>query len=207
MKNNSDVQKMLKDSGILFAITLIAGLVLGFVFQLTKEPIRIQKEKAIQAACAEVFPAAVSFEEFDSAPSGEVRDFSAANGVTIGTVYKALGADGAVAGYVMEVTSSQGYGGNIRLYEGITTEGTLNGVSILEIAETPGLGMKADSVLVPQFAGKTVSSFTYTKTGAAADNQIDAISGATITTEAVTNAVNAGLLHFEKDLKGGSGNE
>ena len=47
MKNNKDIQVMLKEAGILFAITLIAGLLLGFVYELTKEPIRLQEEKAV----------------------------------------------------------------------------------------------------------------------------------------------------------------
>ncbi len=67
--------------------------------------------------------------------------------------------------------------------------------------------MRAEEVLKPQFADKNVEAFTYTKSGAAADDQIDAISGATITTNAVTNGVNAGLYYFQTQLKGGSENE
>ena len=66
--------------------------------------------------------------------------------------------------------------------------------------------MKADAVLKPQFEGTKVPSFTYTKTGATSESQIDAISGATITTSAVTNAVNGGLYYFQSQL-GGSVNE
>ena len=54
MKNKNDIQAMLKEAGILFAITLIAGLLLGFVYELTKEPIRQQEEKAVQEACQAV---------------------------------------------------------------------------------------------------------------------------------------------------------
>ena len=86
---------------------------------------------------------------------------------------------------------------------GVQTDGTLNGISILEISETPGLGMQAEAVLAPQFAGKQADSFTFTKTGAALDNEIDAISGATVTTKAVTNAVNTGLLYFQSVLQEG----
>ena len=56
----------------------------------------------------------------------------------------------------------------------------------------------------PQFAGKNAYPFEYTKTGAAAENQIDAISGATVTTEAVTGGVNAGLYYFKTVLASGS---
>ena len=76
---------------------------------------------------------------------------------------------------------------------GILTDGSLGGVSILSISETAGLGMKAGEVLIPQFAEKKAQSFVYTKSGAVADNEIDAISGATITTKAVTNIVNTGV--------------
>ena len=87
---------------------------------------------------------------------------------------------------------------------GVTTDGVLNGISLLSISETAGLGMRAGEVLVPQFENKDVDRFTYTKTGSTADSEIDAISGATITTSAVVNGVNAGLVYFDEFLKGGS---
>ena len=64
--------------------------------------------------------------------------------------------------------------------------------------------MRAEEVLVPQFAGKQVDRFDYTKSGAASDSEIDAISGATITTKAVVTGVNAGLVYFDTVLKGGN---
>ena len=65
---------MLKEAGILFAITLIAGLLLGFVYELTKEPIRLQEEKAVQEACQAVFTDAGHFEELDPyIPSDDMR--------------------------------------------------------------------------------------------------------------------------------------
>ena len=108
---------------------------------------------------------------------------------------------------VVESTSTEGYGGNIVLYLGVTNEGVLNDISILEIAETPGLGMLAPEELVPQFHEKNVDSFAYTKTGASAENEIDAIAGATITTKAVTNAVNGGLKAAQALTEGGASNE
>jgi len=67
--------------------------------------------------------------------------------------------------------------------------------------------MEAESVLKPQYAGKNVTQFVVTKTGAASDEQIDAISGATITSNAVTNGVNAGLYYFQNVLGGGNADE
>ena len=101
----------------------------------------------------------------------------------------------------------EGYGGDIQFTLGITNEGTTNGISILAISETPGLGMEAESVLKPQFEGKKAAQFNYTKTGAVSEDQIDAISGATITTNAVTNGVNAGLYYFQNVLGGGMADE
>lgn len=204
MKNKSDVSVMLKEAGILFAITLIAGLVLGVVNEMTKDRIRIQQEKAIQEACAAVFQEATSFEEMEYEPDEALAQELSDTGVKLGSIYWALGGDGSKLGVVVEATSTEGYGGNIVLYLGVTNERVLNDISILEISETPGLGMLAPQELVPQFHDKKVDSFSYTKTGAAADNEIDAISGATITTKAVTNAVNGGLKAAYALMEGGA---
>lgn len=210
MQKNSDVKVMLKEAGILFAITLIAGLVLGFVYELTKEPIRIQQELAIQRACKAVFAEAESFEQLKYAvPEGEgsISEELTATGVEVGTVFGAFDAAGINIGYVVESTTHEGYGGDIVLYVGVQKDGTLNGVSLLKIAETPGLGMQAEDVLVPQFANKKVDTFTYTKTGSQSDSEIDAISGATVTTKAITNAVNGALKVIAEMTEGGAANE
>lgn len=208
MENKKDMQVMLKEAGILTAITLIAGLLLGFVYELTKEPIKVQQEKAVQQACMAVFPgnADMRFEPLQSVPSTELQEELAGNGVTIGSMYEAVDASGNLAGHVIETASSEGYGGKIILYVGVTSDGVLNNVSILSISETPGLGMQAEKVLLPQLSGKAVEQITYTKTGSTSDSEIDAISGATITTKAVTNAVN-GALKAAAQLRGGADNE
>ncbi len=207
MKNNSDIKVMLKEAGILFAITLIAGLVLGFIYELTKEPIEIQRQKAVQRACAAVFSEAEEFRELSYTVDEELAAELSEDGVTVGTVYEALGADKTVLGYVLQTTSSEGYGGSIVLYMGVTLDGVLKDISILEISETPGLGMQAEKVLAPQFHEKKAGSFTFTKTGSQSESEIDAISGATITTKAVTNAVNGGLKAAARLMQGGGVNE
>lgn len=199
----SEIMSSVKDGAILFAITLIAGLLLGFFYQITKEPIAKQQELAVQKACAEVFSDA-SFEAIDYAPSVELQETFVAEGVEIGTVFKALDSQGQETGYVVETTSANGYGGDIVLYVGITNEKTVSGVSILSIAETPGLGMKAEDVLVPQFKDKEAATFAYSKTGAVAPNEIDAISGATVTTKAVVQAVNGAVAVADELLEGGN---
>lgn len=223
MKRKSDVAVMWKEAGILFAITLIAGILLGFVYELTKEPIRIQQEKAVQEACAAVFPGEqnLEFREIGLTVDPEASDPTAPDGngttglegaelplgVEIGSVYETVDQSGQFLGYVVESTSTQGYGGNIVLYVGVTADGTVGGVSILDISETAGLGMEAPRVLAPQFAGKRVEQFSYTKTGSRADSEVDAISAATVTTKAVVNAVNGALKTARILLQGGGAHE
>ena len=199
------MREMLKNAGILLAITVIAGFVLGAVYQITKEPIALAKEAAAMAAYREVFADAADFNELEVKADALVQGGIA--GSDIDNVFEALGSDGTLLGYVLVVTNHEGYGGDIQFSIGIANDGTTNGISILAIAETPGLGMEAESVLKPQYAGKNVTQFVVTKTGAASDEQIDAISGATITTNAVTNGVNAGLYYFQNVLGGGMANE
>ena len=165
MKNSQDMKKMWKDAGILFAITLIVGLMLGFVNELTKEPIARQEELKVQNSCREVVASADSFTEKSFADnSSEAFLQVVENGVKGDDSYfEAKNAAGETIGYVYLLTSSEGYGGNIELMTGILTDGSLGGVSILSISETAGLGMKAGEVLIPQFAGKKAQSFVYTK--------------------------------------------
>lgn len=203
------MKNMLKDTFKLFMITLFAGLILSVVYEITKEPIAIQEEKARQEAFAAVFEAGEQFEsvELNAEVTEAALTEAGISGVTIEEAVQALGSDGSLLGYCVTVTTHEGYGGDIKLTVGITMDGTVNGISVLDISETPGLGMKAESDLTPQFTGKKADKFEYTKTGATLDNQVDAISGATITTKAVTNAVNASLELFHTVLLGGDGNE
>ncbi|MCM1040282.1 MAG: RnfABCDGE type electron transport complex subunit G [Roseburia sp.] len=202
------MSKMLKDTAILLVITLVSGLLLGLVYQITKDPIAVQKEKAKQEACQEVFADAASFTQVElTMPDEQIWSEAGFAQETVDEVMAAQDASGATMGYVITVTTKEGYGGDISFTVGIREDGTVNGISILSISETAGLGMRAEEVLKPQFAGKNAEVFEYTKSGAVTDNQIDAISGATITTNAVTNGVNAGLYYFRTMLKGGSGNE
>lgn len=199
------MKSMLKDAMILFVITLLAGALLGIVYEVTKEPIAAQQEKAKNEAYQEVFAQAAGFEDIAMKPDLAPEDLTAyvkqlGYDVDINGIAGAWDDDGNELGYVITVTDHEGYGGDIRFSMGITNDGILNGISILSISETAGLGMRAEEVLKPQFANKQITTFEYTKTGAAADNQIDAISGATITTNAVVGGVNAGIAVFTEYL-------
>ncbi|MCH1983588.1 RnfABCDGE type electron transport complex subunit G [Ruminococcus sp. OA3] len=198
--------KIIKDAAALLAITLVAGFLLGLVYDVTLEPIQVQEELAKKEACQEVFADAADFKESD-VDLKAIASHNIENGwdkQTVDEVMEAQGADGETIGYVITVTDSEGYGGDIQFSMGVKMDGTMNGISILSINETAGLGMKADTdEFKNQFKDKNVEKFEYTKTGAASDAQIDALSGATITTNAVTNGVNAGLSAFQY-LKGGN---
>ena len=201
---NTERKAMIKDALILFVITLAAGFLLGFVYDVTKEPIAQQKAKAKAEACKNVFTEADTFEPVMS-EDGATEYFVAGldSQVDIDEVMLALDSSDRLLGYVITVTAHGGYGGDIQFSMGVTLDGTLNGISLLSISETAGLGMKAGDVLVPQFADKKVEQFTYTKSGSTKDSEIDAISGATITTKAIVNGVNGGLTFFNSVLAGG----
>lgn len=199
------MKEMIKNTGIMVAITVIAGLLLGLVYQVTKNPIAEQEAKAKEEACQEVFADAASFGLIgvEAMPADWNNEGYAQE--SIDEVIEAKDASGELLGYVITVTTKEGYGGDIQFSIGVRLDGTVNGMSILSISETAGLGMQAEAVLKPQFAEKQVKKFAYTKNGAASEEQIDAISGATITTNAVTNGVNAGLYYFQTVLGGGDG--
>lgn len=103
----------------------------------------------------------------------------------------ALDANGEIIGYVV-VTVQKGYGGDISVMTGVDLEGKVTGVNILSMSETAGLGANAskDSFL-KQFVDK-IAGMVVTK-NAPAENEIKALTGATITSKAVTDAVNAAI--------------
>ncbi len=182
-------------------ITIVAGACLGYVYELTKDPIALKTLETKMNAYRTVFPEAADFKEDSSLNTDSASQVLAGEGFkdeTVDECLLAVDTSGNTLGHVMTVTTSQGYGGDITISMGVSADGTLNGIEILEIGETAGLGMKADTPeFKNQFSGKQVSRFNYTKTGASADYEIDALSGATITTNAMVSAVNAGLAYAE----------
>lgn len=202
------MNKIVKDALVLTAITLISGGLLGSVYEITKEPIAKQEELAKQEAYKTVLPKADSFKEVAMKGDAGVK-IPAAAGYTaqeITSVASGLDKDGNQVGFVYTIVTSEGYGGDITFTMGITSDGTVQGIEMLSISETAGLGMKAaEDDFKSQYANKKVEKFQYTKTGAVEENEIDAISGATITTNAVTNGVNAGLAYFAEE--GGKADE
>ena len=200
--------KIIKDALALPLITLVAGVALGGVYEITKDPIARQEAQAKAEAYEQVFTDAAAFEEvkMDDTLIQTIRDQLDQEGYkaqSIEEIMRAEDESGETLGYAFTVVTSEGYGGDIQFSMGVQNDGTLNGISILSIGETAGLGMNADTpAFKDQFVGKQVEQLQYTKNGATQDDEINAISGATVTTNAMTNGVNAGLCAF-RVMEGG----
>ena len=185
--------KIIKDALALTLITLVAGVTLGGVYEITKDPIAKQEAQAKAEAYEQVFTDAAAFEavEMDDTLTKTIRDQLDQEGYkaqSIEEVMRAEDQSGETLGYAFTVVTSEGYGGDIQFSMGVQNDGTLNGISILSIGETAGLGMNADTpAFKDQFVGKQVEKLQYTKNGATQDDEINAISGATVTTNAMTN--------------------
>ena len=200
--------KIIKDALALTLITLVAGVALGGVYEITKDPIAKQEAQAKAEAYEQVFTDAAAFEavEMDDTLTKTIRDQLDQEGYkaqSIEEVMRAEDQSGETLGYAFTVVTSEGYGGDIQFSMGVQNDGTLNVISILSIGETAGLGMNADTpAFKDQFVGKQIEKLQYTKNGATQDDEINAISGATVTTNAMTNGVNAGLCAF-RVMEGG----
>ena len=194
----------MKDALILFAITLVSGLCLGVVYDVTKAPIEAATIAANNATYKQVLPEAESFDDVEGSTEkiAETADEIANlgfGGVAIESVLEAK--DASVVGHVINSLSNDSYGGAVKLSIGFDADGTITGVGIRETSDTPGLGLKAkDDDYRNQYVGKNCESLSVTKSGSASDTEINAISGATITSNATTNAVNAALYYLHNCL-------
>ena len=182
-------QRTLRPVAVLTVIAMLSGLALSGIYSMTKDAIAARKAAASAAAYRRVLPGAEQFEPFSEALA-HLGD--AVYGSDFGRVYireAIVGRDGAgrLVGYAVSVTTAEGYDGNITLSVGVSTEGKINGISFTELHETPGKGMLCgEPAFTDQFAGKDAKALTLGR-------DIDGIVGVTISSRAVTNAVNAGL--------------
>ena len=207
------MNKIVKDALVLTLITLIAGVALGLVYEVTKAPIAKAQEEATQKAYKEVFESAEKFAELENFDEEAANKIIAEKGYTDGTIttceivdcVKAQDASGNLLGYVVTMKSKAGYGGDIVFSMGVTGDGTLNGYSITSIDETPGLGMKAkEDKFMDQFKNIKAGTLEVSKSASNDSNTIQAISGATITSKAITYAIDAGLVYVNSLLMGGA---
>ncbi len=179
----------------LLLITLIAGALLGVVNSVTKEPIAEQERKEAEEARRAAFPDAVSFEE---STAKITEDYA-----IIKSVYTALDVGGNEIGIVASVVT-KGYSSGLNLTVGIGADGTVKGVVVGSHSETPGLGAKAtEDKFRGQYIGKAYTEpLTVVKNPPSADNEVQAITGATITSRGVTDAVNTVAAYYT-DVMGG----
>ena len=189
------MKKIIKNTLILTIITVVAGLCLGLVYEITKKPIADSQEKAKKEAWQAVFPGADLSEFKQIGVDQDIAD----------QVISDLGVNATIdevctvgeEGYVVTATDGDGYGGDIQITVGIQKDGTISGISFLSISETAGLGMNAQKpAFYEQYVGKQTDKFYVSKDGGEGE-PIDAISGATFTSRAVTGAVNAALGYFQ----------
>lgn len=174
---------------MLFLITFITALLLGFVNQVTAPQIAKNNEATRAAAMAEIIPDA----EFVEASPSEVPAPDK-NTPAIQNIYEAQ-KDGETVGYCMEVLPS-GFGGTLTVVVGINLDGTVAGAKVTSHSETPGLGAKSqsDPTWIVQFAGMPADgSLAVTKDG----GSVVPITGSTITSRAVTLAVNTAAKYVQ----------
>lgn len=165
----------------LFVITLVAAALLGSVYALTKEPIRLAELKKKNDAIKVVVPG------FDNEPSQEVqRIFMDGDSIYLYTARKG----DTILGTAVETFTNLGFGGLIKLMVGFAPDGTIIDIAVLKHSETPGLGNKMEkgkSDFSLQFMGKNPETFKLAVKKDRGD--VDAITASTITSRAYCDAV------------------
>ena len=189
-----DMKEVIKKAchlgGTLFAVTAITGLILGFVQHGTEDAIKRVEMEAQNAAFRIVLPDAKNFEEIVAEPDEFVAEVRRGDDAT------------GLVGWCMNV-NSKGYGGIVNFIVGVTKDGGVKAINILNHSETPGLGARStEPEFYGQFADKKVLPLKVVKGEASNPDEIAAISGATITSNAVTSGVNAAVEYWSKHLKG-----
>ena len=183
-------KKALHLGGTLFAVTAVTGIILGVVENFTSKAILQAELAAKNEAYRIVMPAGQNFEAFEVKPDDFVAE------VQKGTSDKGL------EGWCLTV-NSKGYGGIVSFIVGVTKDGTVKAINILSHSETPGLGAKStEPEFYEQFNDKSTLPLKVVKGEASNPDEISAISGATITSNAVTSGVNAAVEYWQKNLKG-----
>jgi len=174
----------------LFIVTLAASTTLGFIYELTRGPIAEAEMRKKNMAIRQVVP------DFTNQPNQESYKV-VVEGDSL-QVYPAK-QNGELVGMAVSTFTDQGYSGRIRLMVGFNTDGTINNISVLEHAETPGLGDKIDkakSNWSTQFNGKNPENYELEVQKDGGD--VDAITAATISSRAYCDAVQKAYQAFQK---------
>ena len=179
-------------SAVLLIISVVVALLLSFTNSITKDKIAENTLKEQNSAKQEVLTSAKEFEDINYSEN------------LVKAVFRGKSENGDTVGWCVNVTPG-GYGGMIDMMVGITADGKLSGIKVVSNSETAGLGAKcSDSEFSSQFAGKEMP-LSVIKNGTPKDDEIVAITGATITSKAVTSGVNAAFEAVNK--VGGAENE
>lgn len=188
------MRDIIKTTIPLFVICTVTGLCLSYVNSLTKAPIAQRISEAAELKKTQVLKEAKIFEEIKV--PGKI---SGRNNI-VTAAFKGVNS-GKIVGFVFNV-SPKGYGGPIDVTVGIGIDGAVSGVKLGENKETPGLGTKAaEAPFITQYGGKNIKeSFELVKKPPAG-NQIQAISGATISSRAVNGAVQAAADYAKELIK------
>lgn len=184
------MNSIIKIGGTLFAFSAVAALLLAGTNELTAPVIKQRNIKASNEARMQVLPSAKEFKAVDKAK------FASAGVADVKEVFEGMNGS-EVAGYTIK-SAPTGYGGPVEVTIGISKDGKITGVNIGNNTETPGLGAKAaDPAFKDQYKGKEAKELEVIKTGTAEGNKIKAISGATITSKAVTGGINESIKVFD----------
>lgn len=180
----------------LLIISAVAALLLALTNSVTASTIAQRNEQANAEARKLVLESAQDFEEVKDAKTDNSK------GVEVSEIYEAKDASGNTVGYTLKVLPS-GYGGTIELMVGIdSAKGQVSGINVVSNSETAGLGAKStDPEFSDQYKGKPLEELSVLKNGTPGDTEIKAISGATITSTAVTNGVDAAIEVYNNSLK------
>lgn len=177
----------------LFVVTLVAAGLLGSVFELTKEPIRLAELKKKNEAIQVVVPG------FDNEPSQEVKSlFMDGDSIYLYTARKGE----EILGTAVETFTNMGFSGEFKLMVGFATDGSIIDIAVIKHAETPGLGNKMErgkSDFSVQFMGKHPDSFNLAVKKDRGD--VDAITASTITSRAYCDAVTRAFNAFMESQK------
>ena len=179
----SNKNDIIKPVAVLLAICIIIPLALSLTNKITKDKIAELDEKNSRETMADLIEA----DNFTECEFGE-NEFN----------YYTAVKDGNIIGYIFK-TAEKGYGGDVSVMTAVNTDGTVKSVAILDVSnETPGLGQNAaKESFYSQYAHKT-TGISLVKNGAESDkNEVNAVTGATITSTAVNKAVNTALKQFE----------
>lgn len=173
---------------VLTGVAVIMGAVLAYVNDLTSGPINEQKEKAL----ADGIKAVMVSDDIVVAHTDTVKQNDAKGKELTYIIYQTKNAQGEDLGAAVESTTG-GFGGDLRVLVGFNPSGDILGYTLLEHAETPGLGAKADKWFQKGEKGDIIGrnlkekELVVSKDG----GDVDAITASTITSRAFLRAVNA----------------